>query len=35
VAVAAFERSLGVKKENIDPDVLMMQKQDASHGGIE
>jgi outer membrane protein TolC len=34
VAVADFERSLGVKKNEIDKDILMKQKQDASCGGI-
>lgn len=34
VAVAEFERSLGVKKSEIGPDILMKQKQVASHGGV-
>lgn len=34
VAVADFERSLGVKKSEIDPDILMKQKQIASYGGV-
>jgi outer membrane protein TolC len=34
VAVADFERSLGVKKNEINTDILMKQNQDASHGGI-
>lgn len=34
VAVADFERSLGVKKNEIDPDILMKQKQDATYGGV-
>ena len=33
VAVAEFERSLGVKKSEIDPDILMKQKQVVSYGG--
>lgn len=34
VSVADFERSLGVKKSEIDPDILMKQKQVASYGGV-
>ncbi len=34
VAVADFERSLGVKKNEIDPDILKKQKQVASFGGL-
>jgi outer membrane protein TolC len=34
VSVADFERSLGVKSNEIDPDILMKQKQDATYGGI-
>jgi len=34
VAVADFERSLGVEKSDIDPDILKKQKQVASYGGI-
>ena len=33
IAVAEFERSLGVKKSEIDPDILMKQKQVVSYGG--
>jgi outer membrane protein TolC len=34
VAVADFERSLGVKRSEIAPDILMKQKQVVSYGGI-
>jgi len=34
VAVADFERSLGVKKSEINPDILMKQKQVVSYGGV-
>ena len=34
VAGADFEKSLGVKKSEIDPDILMKQKQVTSYGGV-
>ncbi len=34
VAVADFERSLGVKRNEIDPDILMKHKQDVPFGGV-
>jgi outer membrane protein len=34
IAVADFERSLGVKRGDINPDILMKQKQMTSYGGI-
>lgn len=34
VAVADFERSLGIKRNEIDPDILMTHKQDVPFGGV-
>lgn len=34
VAVAEFEKSLGVKKSEIGPDVLLKQEQGSSYGGV-